>query len=366
MTRATAKATAKKSTRTVRRLTGQTVTAEDERIATQGPVQYGQIPVTPRTEEAAVLRRQLEMLRWRPDGLELAGAWLFLVIDVLGHDWARRLFLLNLRHEPASDEDVAREILPSRPVDDVKRIMAALSEIGMIEEAQEPDWADREEEGKRRTRTAKKRATQTKKTGQKKATVRTRPDKSGQVQTPSRTKSEIEENRRGRKEKRNRIEGEAGLKATGRDTHQEDHPAPTATPSMSSAKSDDGAGPCSRGREARPTSIPTLGHVVKLSRYRYDPAAWAFADGVLLASGYRAANGADRECERAHWAKAWDDAAAEFSPEVCERLKRRIIEAAAGIHGRRGDYRNPEAYLLTAWQNDVKDARRQRCARGAG
>jgi hypothetical protein len=106
--------------------------------------------------------------------------------------------------------------------------------------------------------------------------------------------------------------------------------------------------------------------VVKLSRYRYDPAAWAFADGVLLASGYRAANGPERECERAHWAKAWHDAAAEFSPEVCERLKRRIIEAAAGIHGRRGDYRNPEAYLLRAFQNDCRDARRSHRATGSG
>ncbi|MDI9430106.1 MAG: hypothetical protein QM570_00110 [Planctomycetota bacterium] len=105
---------------------------------------------------------------------------------------------------------------------------------------------------------------------------------------------------------------------------------------------------------------------MKLPRDRYSASAWAFADGVLLASGYRCGDAAERACERSHWAAAWDDAAAEFGPDVLARLKTRIIEAAAGIHGRRGDYRNPESYLLRAWQNDVKDARRQRCARGAG
>jgi len=106
--------------------------------------------------------------------------------------------------------------------------------------------------------------------------------------------------------------------------------------------------------------------VVKLSRYRYDPAAWAFADGVLLASGYRQSNGRERECERAHWAKAWTDATAELPAGVCDRLKRTIVEQAASIHSRRTDFENPEAYLMRSWHNNVRDAKRGRRAAGSG
>ncbi len=358
MTRTT---TAKKSRRQVWRMVHKTEPPEDVRIGRQGPLLYSQNPVTPATEDSALLLGKLDLLARRKNGLELEGAWVRLDRRAHRHTWAFRPYILNLMNQPATTQDIAREILFVTPAK-AEQILKELEALGLIEQVTEPNWEQRGKEGKQRTRTAKKKATQSKQTGHKKTRVRTCPDKSGQVRTPYIRESEIEDNRKGRKEKKNRREVNA--REGGR--QRKDHPSPATTPPMTPANPDAGAGPRSRGREARPTSISRLGNIVQLPRDRYSASAWAFADGVLLASGYRCGDAAERACERSHWAAAWDDAAAEFGPDVLARLKTRIIEAAAGIHGRRGDYRNPESYLLRAWQNDVKDARRQRCARGAG
>jgi hypothetical protein len=136
--------------------------------------------------------------------------------------------------------------------------------------------------------------------------------------------------------------------------------APTAAPSTSSANLDAGAGPSADGRDACPSSLPMLGQVVRLTRYRYSLSAWAFADAVLLASGYREPDAAAKECEKAHWAKAWDTAVAAFGPELAEQLKSKILGEAATLRrsGRPKD--NCEAFLMAAWNNDVRDLRRRR------
>jgi len=347
---------------------------DDVKIGRQSPLAYAKLHVRPTDMAAVTYLRQLDRLRRREDGAELEGYWTRLLQHTSDADYARRGYLVNDRLQPADIEEIARDVL----LCDAKKAAAALDtfcEVGLIERVKEPDWAERAAEGERIAEAAKKHKPRGKKSAEAGATAGA-PERSGpdgntlNAPSPSRTKLNGEK-RNGREQKRNEIGIEGEASGTG-NTREAD---PTADSPISPAKSDAGAGPPSSGREACPASIlaagvgppgsgregcPTLGHVVKLNQYRYDPEAWAFADGVQLASGYRESNGAGRECERAHWAKAWADATAELPAGVCGRLKRAIVEQAAEIHGRRTDFKNPEAYLMRSWHNNVRDARRGR------
>lgn len=346
---------------------------DDIRIGRQGPLTYAKLYVSANDEASATYLKQIDRLTRRPDGMELEGGWVRILRAVSNHGNIYRGYLLNDRHAPASETEIAADVLYCDG-ETAMRILSGLAEVGLIEQVEEPDWNARAEAAKPakpRAKSSKKPAgtktTQKTKSGRGKSgfqNVRENSGTFGKKASPSRIKSEVEDQSRETKEekksKRSQTEGKA------RATELKNRPSPTTTPSVFPAKNDGGAGPRSRGRQARSPSIPTAGHVLKLSRFRYDAAAWAFADGVLLASGYRESDKARRECERSHWAKAWTDAAAEFSPDVLAGLKRRIIQAAAGIHGRRVNYRNPESYLLRAFQNDLKDARRGHREKGVG
>lgn len=334
---------------------------DDVKIGRQSPLAYAKLHVRPSDMAAVTYLRQLGRLRHREDGAELEGYWTRLLQHTSDADYAHRGYLVNDRLQPADIEEIARDVL----LCDAKRAAAALDtfcEVGLIERIEEPDWAERVAEGEKIAVAAKKHKPRGKKAAEAGATAGA-PERSGtdgnapNTLRPSRTKLN-EDKRKGREGKRNEIgiEGESSGTGSTRETH------PTADSPISPAKSDAGAGPPGSGREA----CPTLGHVLKLSRYRYDPAAWVFADGVLLASGYCQSNGAGRECERSHWAKAWADATAELPPGVCDRLKRAIVEQAATIHSRRADFENPEAYLMRSWHNNVRDARRGCRATGSG
>jgi len=121
---------------------------------------------------------------------------------------------------------------------------------------------------------------------------------------------------------------------------------------------------------ARP-SIPTVGHVLALSAHRYNGAAWAFADEILIRVGYitpaavdevRRHGGRfrpDQECERAHWAKAYHMAMGDFDSETVALLVRQIATRADGIRPKRGNWNKPEARLMRCWYNLVKDEKRK-------
>jgi hypothetical protein len=363
---------------------------EDKKTVRKSPALYSKWYGGANDEPSACYMRRIDKLTRRPDGLLLEGGWGRFLRAAGNHERTFRGYLTNDESKAATLEEIAGQILFCE--ESVARdTTLGLLEVGLIRIVHEPDWAKRraeldaqakaaqgdEKEGKEKAETKgkTKRAT-----GHKKSAFRKNPETSGNFRKRSPNLIEdnlIEDNRNGRELKRNQI----GIEGKSKGTASTQETDPTVDSPIPPAKSDAGAGPPWSGREACPASIPatgagppsrgrqacpTLGRVLKLSRYRYDPAAWAFADGVLLASGYRQSNGPDRECERSHWAKAWTDATAELPPAVLDRLKRAIVEQAATIHSRRADFENPEAYLMRSWHNNVRDAQRGRRAAGSG
>ena len=149
--------------------------------------------------------------------------------------------------------------------------------------------------------------------------------------------------------------------------------APTTAPSTSSTKSDESGRVRATGRIPAPSSsTPTIGEVIKLSAHRYDGVAWEFADDVLVRAGYftswhvdRVRSGGGRftpaqENERAHWAKAWHNAKGMFGGESLIWLRSRIFKRADNLNRVRGTKDNPQSYLMTSWNNLVKDIKRKR------
>jgi hypothetical protein len=146
---------------------------------------------------------------------------------------------------------------------------------------------------------------------------------------------------------------------------------PTTAPSTTSTSSDGPgrAGPTTRRMPARP-SIQKLGEITSLRQHRYNPAAWEFADEVLVRLGYLSPAEVDRvraggkhtpevECERAHWAKAYDDAGREFAPGDVAWLRKHIDNRVDTVRAHANDYTNPRAYLMRAWYNLTKDLKRK-------
>lgn len=68
---------------------------EDKRVGRLGPVLYAQNPVTPSTEEAAILLRMLEKVARLPNGLTVEGAYIRLQRNACGHKWACSLGILS-------------------------------------------------------------------------------------------------------------------------------------------------------------------------------------------------------------------------------------------------------------------------------
>lgn len=151
--------------------------------------------------------------------------------------------------------------------------------------------------------------------------------------------------------------------------------SPTTSPSMTSTKSD--AGQVCKQDDPESSRIPALpsvshvGDIVKLRAFRYDADAWQFADDVLVRSRYftildceRARHSDDgytsrQQNERAHWAKAWHKAKEVFDSDSLEVLQSGIFKRAEKLGANRYSKKNPESYLMSSWNNLVRDQKRK-------
>jgi hypothetical protein len=150
---------------------------------------------------------------------------------------------------------------------------------------------------------------------------------------------------------------------------------PTTTPSMTSTRSDAGQ-VCKQddpksSRTPALSSVSQLGDIVKLNAFRYDADSWQFADDVLVRSRYltildpeRIRRGEDgytsqQQNERAHWAKAWHKVKALFDSDSLAVLRSGIFKRAEALGAKRQRKRNPESYLMTSWNNLVRDRNRK-------
>jgi hypothetical protein len=118
-------------------------------------------------------------------------------------------------------------------------------------------------------------------------------------------------------------------------------------------------------------SVSNVGDIVKLSAFRYDAEAWQFADDVLVRSRYftildseRVRHGEDvytsqQQNERAHWAKAWHKAKELFDSDSLAVLRSGILKRAKVLGSNRQSKKNPESYLMAAWNNLVRDQKRK-------
>jgi hypothetical protein len=300
-----------------------------------------------------VIRGQNGLLFW--GGFDCIAVW----ANNRGLEY--RGYVTNDRGRPATVKEIADYILFCSE-EEAQRIIEALVGAGLLEWVPEPNW---EEVHGRLALEAEKVSKEQKRSGR--STSWKNRGKPGNLRKDGhayKERSKVIESE-GIARDTVGIEGkkEPGAKVQAKSNTP--HP-PAAAPSTSSASCDAGGGPPLSGRRTSPASISTVGQVLKLSQYRYNPIAWAFADGVLLASGYADCDKARRECERAHWARAWEDVASKFPPAACERLKQLIVEQAAALHDRRHEYGNPEAYLLRSWQNNVRDVKRAAHRTGSG
>ena len=159
-----------------------------------------------------------------------------------------------------------------------------------------------------------------------------------------------------------------GGQATGRQT-------PTTTPSTpnGSTSPDGGAGPQQRSNACPPLVIPlrsaatrepeAIGDVARRQMHRYSATAGRFADDVMQAMGFRAADGRQYANERGHWTKAWDDGEQAFGYAMMATLKQKMMQRVTKAR-RDATVRHLPSYAMTTWLNLVRDVKRR--GHGAG
>lgn len=325
----------------------------------------------------------INMLRAQKNFIWLQGALIELLTRVTNVEPEYQGYILSSRMEPATVSEIGRMLrVEGRGAHQtVLAALTRLSEAGFLEEVEvprryrkdaDPDrdkLDDRYPQSKNVTKSKKKKKTAKK--PQKQPKNADEPFK-GQVESLTAAQKEIkkESRRQFLLDQVKQMQAKEQPQAVATTTADANSVlAPTTTPPMSSTSSDGGqARRKESGRKPAPTS---LGRVLKMAEHRYDIQANEFADEVLVRTGYFLAGMLDRIrmgidqftdeqfCERGHWSKAWTKVTEQFGSETTERLRTKMYKKAEAIRHERCTKLNPESYMMTAWNNLVRDEKRK-------
>lgn len=147
--------------------------------------------------------------------------------------------------------------------------------------------------------------------------------------------------------------------------------SPTATPPMSpTTPTDSDAGGLPEQCSVPPVSLshtrrpgPSQGHtgtVLKLSEFRYTQESWAFADQVLRVLCYLPPDQSDHAAQRANFAKAYHDLAAEgFSGMSMAWFETEFLRRMGPVGDNRQARDNPESYARKSLDNLASNLRKR-------
>lgn len=310
----------------------------------------------------------LNQLRAERDFVWLQGALVELLTRATNTDERFQGYLLSSRHDPASASQIGR-ILRFKGRGSHKRadaVLQKLSRAGFLEQVSIPNF-----DSGREKREGGNRQSINVTTPPKGGRSREKRHSRGQnAEKPLKGKGKAAAQQRkyleGETERQERIQT---LKAQCQAMQGQETTLPPATAPPRSPTNPDVPGRV-RSCSGHTPALASIANVIKLNEHRYDADAWEFADQVLLRSRYltpyaieaaRAGRGyePDVECERAHWAKAWHDAKGTFGGERLTWLRDQMFRRVDRIGGQRQSKHNPESYLMTTWNNLVKDAARK-------
>jgi len=132
---------------------------DDARFCRRGPLVYSRDYVSATDDESAAYLQQIDALSRRHNGLELEGAWSRIRRATSARSRAYRGYLLTADNLPASDAEIGRTILFCEPRR-ATRILKALAEVGLIEQARCPifDLSQNEVTPAKRKRTPRNKA----------------------------------------------------------------------------------------------------------------------------------------------------------------------------------------------------------------
>lgn len=305
--------------------------------------------------------------------------WRLCRLTATQEDWLRG-YLLDSQQKPLTLARLSARLHLS--LVDMKKTLTALKRVGLIEQVDCPEF--------KKPKREKSKEDKDQSTGQARATASRKRKKTGKKATAaeySQTFANVSESFNNKIEsKKNNKENNLELEENkNRTINQPDHGgqgnkekttlSPTPTPPVPSTSPDAPGGIGRKGRRVSPrgsvTDSESVGAVLNLLRYRYTKESLEFADEMLVRMGFMTQLDIERirlckqqftseeSNERAHWAKAWCVCRDQFDDDTMVKLRKKIFEKADAVRVNKAGVRNPAAFLMTAWNNLVRDVRRR-------
>ena len=307
--------------------------------------------------------------------------WRLCRLTATQEDWLRG-YLLDAEQKPLTPARLAARL--HLDIADLKKTLTALKRVGLIEQVECPAFEkpkrDKSDEDKDQSTagTKGKSRVKGKKTGKKPA-IPKRFKTFSNVPNPLNNKIGIESKKNNKEkdleleEKNNQTNNRTCNGGTG--SKQQTTHSPTTTPPASPTSPDATGGIGRNSRRVSPQALvkncEPIGAVVDLLRFRYDADSLGFADEMLVRMGFvtpyemeRIRSGSkpfspEQANERAHWAKAWCDCKSQFDDHVMLQLRDKIFKRTNAVRTANKSPNKPGAYLMTAWNNLVRDVRRK-------
>jgi len=352
----------------------------------QGGLDYVRMFVTATTqdksnESSGFIQQLSELEHYYPDLRDaLEGRfWRLCRLTATQEDWLRG-FLLDSEQRPLSASRMAARLHLS--LADMKKTLNALKRVGLIEQVACPEFV--RPQRKKSADSSEKESAAKRKRAKKSGPKREKKRVKAAVSKRSETFENVSESLNNKIEsKKNNKETNLELEEKQNQTNQDGQAVPerkettlfpTTAPSVSSTSPDVPGvlGHSSRRIAPRaPDNCEPIGAIVDLLRFRYDKESLEFADEIMVRMGFmtewditrihlgKQRFSPEQANERAHWAKAWCECKGHFDSDALLKFRDKIFRRAEAVRESKQTVRNPQAYLMTAWSNLVRDQRRK-------